>query len=445
MNAGGDNRQGTLADALRRRGLARLPFTGEPPPSSLTAAFATRVSECLRDLRAGKVGTVLIHGSSQTGHRRILAALLERFARDGHMSAWFDTYPDSELAMLHGLLRQWGLEMEEGAADELKALLELFVGHQAAKGQFAYLCLPAEAAPPEAVQPLLRWLAGLRHEGRFTVRFLLLGTAGEEPPGYLTGVGPDGTGARGFQRFPVPVLLPSEVEHYIHARLRLAGADDPQAVIGMELCRLVAAYAEGQVPVVDRLMLGVLEHAVLDASVEVLRVRQRHVEVAAAAQGLELRTESVTAEGGAADADPTGETPLAMLVFSSGDEKSQQVELRAPRMVMGRDGDCDIPLDSRFISRFQCLFMNTRRGWYVLDLGSTNGTFVNGRRVREHLLRHGDVVSLGRHHIRFVQPGTAEESDAPEYLSTEMLVLPEERSNVSPEVTLIGKRGATPA
>ena len=37
----------------------------------------------------------------------------------------------------------------------------------------------------------------------------------------------------------------------------------------------------------------------------------------------------------------------------------------------------------------------------LIDLNSTNGCFVNGRRVSEHKLRDGDLITLGQHHIRF--------------------------------------------
>jgi pSer/pThr/pTyr-binding forkhead associated (FHA) protein len=41
----------------------------------------------------------------------------------------------------------------------------------------------------------------------------------------------------------------------------------------------------------------------------------------------------------------------------------------------------------------------------VIDDGSLNGTFLNGERIRRALLRHGDVISVGRRRLRFVQIG----------------------------------------
>jgi pSer/pThr/pTyr-binding forkhead associated (FHA) protein len=75
-------------------------------------------------------------------------------------------------------------------------------------------------------------------------------------------------------------------------------------------------------------------------------------------------------------------------------------------MVLGRDDSCDISLDSRYVSRFQNLFLETPEGWMLIDLSSTNGCFVNGRRVREHRLRDGDLIAVGHHQMRFTGPST---------------------------------------
>jgi pSer/pThr/pTyr-binding forkhead associated (FHA) protein len=76
-------------------------------------------------------------------------------------------------------------------------------------------------------------------------------------------------------------------------------------------------------------------------------------------------------------------------------------------MVLGRDTSCDISLDSSYVSRYQNLFMETSEGWMLIDLNSTNGCFVNGRKVSEHHLRDGDLISVGQHQLRFTGPNGA--------------------------------------
>src|ERR1039457_7690997 len=63
--------------------------------------------------------------------------------------------------------------------------------------------------------------------------------------------------------------------------------------------------------------------------------------------------------------------------------------------VVGRDLDCDIPLASRSVSRRHALVEKTPNGWVVRDLGSANGTRVNGARVTEAPLVAGAAVMFG--------------------------------------------------
>ena len=59
--------------------------------------------------------------------------------------------------------------------------------------------------------------------------------------------------------------------------------------------------------------------------------------------------------------------------------------LRKQRVVMGRRGDCDIVMARPLISAHHCVLQRNEEdsGWYVQDLGSTNGTWVNGQQVTE--------------------------------------------------------------
>ena len=102
----------------------------------------------------------------------------------------------------------------------------------------------------------------------------------------------------------------------------------------------------------------------------------------------------------------------AKLAISSGGRLVAEGTLNRPRMILGRDRSCDVSLDSSYVSRYQNLFLATPEGWMLLDLHSTNGSFVNGRRVTEHKLRDGDLITLGQHHIRFSgQPAAGRDRD----------------------------------
>jgi Protein of unknown function (DUF3662)/FHA domain len=89
---------------------------------------------------------------------------------------------------------------------------------------------------------------------------------------------------------------------------------------------------------------------------------------------------------------------VGSLVLPSG----ERIALGSGATSIGRLPDCTIPLADTNISRKHCEVRPSSKGYVVVDLGSTNGTKVNGLRIQgEHALDDGDIVSVGSTHLRF--------------------------------------------
>jgi hypothetical protein len=63
--------------------------------------------------------------------------------------------------------------------------------------------------------------------------------------------------------------------------------------------------------------------------------------------------------------------------------------------IVGRSSACRLVLDHDTVSRRHAQLRHTPQGWEIVDLGSLNGTWVNGWRVERATLHPGDVVELG--------------------------------------------------
>ncbi len=88
--------------------------------------------------------------------------------------------------------------------------------------------------------------------------------------------------------------------------------------------------------------------------------------------------------------------PRIKVVQSHGEETTFQLENRT--LTIGRRSDNDVQVSDPHISRYHAEVILQDGNWRLRDLGSKEGTFVNGRRVTDHRLRDGDLMTLGRNH-----------------------------------------------
>ncbi len=80
------------------------------------------------------------------------------------------------------------------------------------------------------------------------------------------------------------------------------------------------------------------------------------------------------------------------------------IALRPGMTRIGRSASADIAFDDGSVSRRHAVLITRSDGAVeVRDDGSLNGTRVNGERVRRHVLAHGDVVTVGRRSLRYLE------------------------------------------
>jgi hypothetical protein len=88
---------------------------------------------------------------------------------------------------------------------------------------------------------------------------------------------------------------------------------------------------------------------------------------------------------------------LASLQLSKNDTLIQEMPVDLPRLLVGRSPDNDISIPSQYVSRHHALLIRHGGSVILIDLNSTNGTFVNSRRVFEHVLANGDEITVDSH------------------------------------------------
>lgn len=84
------------------------------------------------------------------------------------------------------------------------------------------------------------------------------------------------------------------------------------------------------------------------------------------------------------------------LVVLTGASRSQEIVVNRERFRIGKSDDCDLTLKDETVSRNHCELVQEPKGYLLKDLGSTNGTLLDGAEIREAYLKPGAIITVGK-------------------------------------------------
>jgi DNA-binding NtrC family response regulator len=113
------------------------------------------------------------------------------------------------------------------------------------------------------------------------------------------------------------------------------------------------------------------------------------------------------------DGPPPPQGGSAWLVIAAGTDHEERVAIGDRPVRLGSDEDNDVVVADAHVSRRHAEVRRTSEGVVVRDLGSKNGTFVGGVRVKEALLEPGSIITLGATDLRFESDAGAAAGAAP--------------------------------
>ena len=100
-------------------------------------------------------------------------------------------------------------------------------------------------------------------------------------------------------------------------------------------------------------------------------------------------------------ADQAYTTPL--VIRAGGGRAGESFAVEGDRMSIGRTPDAAVFLDDVTVSRNHALLVRRQDGFYIDDLGSLNGTYVNRRRIESHQLEDGDEIQIGKYKLSYLE------------------------------------------
>lgn len=89
------------------------------------------------------------------------------------------------------------------------------------------------------------------------------------------------------------------------------------------------------------------------------------------------------------------------LVLRFDGQDVQEFVLDKQDVTIGRTANNDIAIDNLAISSHHATVYATASGAELVDMNSTNGTFVNDKKIERHHLQDGDIITIGKHQILF--------------------------------------------
>ncbi len=98
---------------------------------------------------------------------------------------------------------------------------------------------------------------------------------------------------------------------------------------------------------------------------------------------------------------------MPRLVLSLDGVVLREVGLTKDRTTIGRRSHNDIVIDNLAVSGEHAVIYNSGGEVYLEDLGSTNGTTVNGQPIKKHLLQSGDAIEIGKYRLKFLADGAS--------------------------------------
>lgn len=317
-------------------------------------------------------GRVCLIGSNRPATEWLRNRLYRDLAAESS-TASIDAGSKNPTDCLSSMLGQFGYDFASKNRNELLGMLRVFAVHQSDAGNRPVLFVRNAHRISAELIVILNELNQITSNREPAIAVVLFG----HPPllPWLKSLGLDDAELFSKHSLTVEPFGAAEVVRYVKARCGLTIRD-------LKLLEDVLQNTDGNPDQMDKLIAGA-------------RRRGEISEFTLA--------ESLAAPPSQSANDDT-EAEARIIVSQSGQLVSEQTLVRQ-RSMIGRAEHNDLMLDSRYVSRYHALLVKgPEESDWIVDLNSRNGTFVNSRAIDYMALRHDDVISLGNHRLKYVNP-----------------------------------------
>ena len=380
---------------LADTGLRRQPFRTHGTPLVLVP-YASHKSAVrfLNTTRNDDHGLSLFHGPRLSGKTSIIRGFTASLPVDFAFAVvnGADIQADT---MLRYILSQFGYDRGFGLTSERFSMIKVFAIQQAANDCAPLLIIEnAHAMNPLALEMLCE-LADLTVNGKSALRIILVSDRPMMP--MVRAPAMQSISNRVTGKFLLQPLTRKEAANYVYTKLKSGGCDNPQAVVPPAVCNQLHTVSGGWPGMIDRLTLMALSKA------DRCPLRIEHIPQqqppANAPPGIIMSASWASKRKAARTSNSV---PHLILTYRR--KTLERIVLDRTRLIIGRNELCELQIVGDWISRYHAALFRSGGTTIIVDLKSKNGTFVNGKRVIQQVLINNDIVSMGDHRIKFLDP-----------------------------------------
>jgi general secretion pathway protein A len=403
--------------------LHELPFRLSPDPQFLFLSKQhARAKAYMESTIWFTDGFVVITGEIGAGKTTLIETFLRELQTDA-VVAQINQTQLSPTAFLQTILVQFGFTPFNMKKPEVLATLNQFLVEQHVSGRKVLLIVDEAQNLTHRVLEELRMLSGIETTKEKALRIILAGQP--ELNDKLNSPELVQLTQRVRLRFHLTALTKAETTAYIDHRLEVAGSQG-RRIFAEDTYPTIYKYTGGVPRLINTLCdtclmaaFGRDEDTVTAEDLAAAIEELQWVEFGSGTNRMRILNLDQTLPRNTV----TGPTVGRILLASEGKTVIER-ELKPGRLVIGRTADNDIQIDSKFISRHHCQIVTQADSCLIEDLNSTNGIYVQSKRVRRYNLNDGDVVQVGQHEIMYIDERVPRMRGLSDTAETELLEKP---------------------
>jgi len=377
---------------LGAAGLQEQPFPMHGKPVVFVPSASQQAAcQFLSDTYTNDHGLGLFQGPPLSGKTAIIQHFTESLPEDAAVAV-VDGAGLNTTTLLQIVLSQFGYDLKLSSVGELMNMVKVFVVQQTASDHAPLLIIEnTHALNPSALRVLCE-LAELKVKHKSALRLIFASDRSISSIVEAPAMAPISKRLTGD--FHLEPLTKDETTEYLHAKLRAGGCVDPQEVLPDDVCEALHSAAGGWPGLVDSLVRLAMGKA------DIFPIRKDQIERLLTSNGKPSLVDEN--DGTSHDSVESAGPPKLYLTYNG--RTLREIDVDRPRLLVGRSDHNDLCINSRYVSRHHALFFKRGSATFLMDLNSTNGTYVNSRRAHNQVLNHEDVISIGNHGIKFHDP-----------------------------------------